>query len=305
MLKTNNQSGGESLNNLRRLSYFVALYETGSFTAAADKMGISKAVVSQQIARLESEFQTTLLLRTTRRIQFTPIGESFYQRCTKILKEAEDAFGELHRYNSTPEGTLNLTAPLDFGIDRVVPAIKLFTERYPLCKVNLVLEDCALDLAKENLELGIRVGWLKEHNVQARKIGDFKQLLVASKAFEPKVQELTTPEQLAHLPFIANTVLKQPLDWRFVSQFEEEQLVAFESRISMDKTLAVKTALLSGTGLSVLPDYSVKSELDAGTLISVLPNWHLPSGHVYAVLPYARFRPARINAFIDILTAQV
>lgn len=301
MLKANNRSGSDSLNNLRRLTYFVALYEAGSFTAAAEKLGISKTVVSQQVAKLESEFHTSLLHRTTRKIQFTPIGKRFYLRCINILQEAEDAFGELQELNVEPEGMLNLTAPLDYGIDRVVPAIKTFTERYPQCKVNLVLEDSALDLVKEDLELGIRVGWLAESSVQARKIGEFEQWLVASAEFAAQLRNLTSPEQLSTFPFIANTALKHPLSWVFSKSGSEEMKTTFDAAVMMDKTIAVKNALLNGMGLSVLPDYSVREEVAAGTLVRVLPQWQLPAGNIYAVLPFARFRPAKINAFIDVL----
>src|SRR5438034_11318916 len=102
--------------NLRRLAYFTAVVETGSFTAAAERLGITKAVVSQQVAKLESEFKTSLLVRTTRKVQATEAGQAFYLRCAMILREAEDAFGELAGASAQPSGMLRLTAPLDYGI---------------------------------------------------------------------------------------------------------------------------------------------------------------------------------------------
>ena len=90
-----NEVGLGELGNLRRLVYFVAVVETGSFTAAAERLGITKAVVSQQVARLEQEFRTSLLIRSTRKVQPTDAGEAFYQRCTLILNEAQNAFSEL------------------------------------------------------------------------------------------------------------------------------------------------------------------------------------------------------------------
>src|SRR6478735_12633006 len=104
MLKTNNKDEGSvgGMGNLRRLTYFVAVVETGSFTAAADRLGITKAVVSQQVARLEREFRTSLLVRTTRKVQPTEAGQAFYLRCAFILHEADDAFGELASVSSEP-----------------------------------------------------------------------------------------------------------------------------------------------------------------------------------------------------------
>src|SRR3954469_17087486 len=133
MSKTNiaPDSGPERIGSLRRLAYFASVVETGSFTAAAERLGITKAVVSQQVARLEREFRTSLLVRTTRKVQATEAGQVFYQRCALILHEAEDAFGELASVSSEPTGTLRLTAPFDYGVDVVVPTIAAFTQQHP------------------------------------------------------------------------------------------------------------------------------------------------------------------------------
>jgi len=124
MLKTynSNEAGLGGLGNLRRLAYFVAVVETGSFTAAAERLGITKAVVSQQVARLESEFRTSLLVRTTRKVRATEAGHAFYLRCAMILREAEDAFDELAETSAEPSGMLRLTAPVDYGVGAVVHA---------------------------------------------------------------------------------------------------------------------------------------------------------------------------------------
>src|SRR4051812_31565241 len=125
MSKANNQTdaGLGGLGNLRRLAYFAAVVETGSFTAAADRLGITKAVVSQQVARLEREYKTSLLVRTTRRVQATDVGRAFYERCAVVLREAARAFEGLAERSVAPSGTLRLTAPFDYGVGVVVPAI--------------------------------------------------------------------------------------------------------------------------------------------------------------------------------------
>src|SRR5215216_364824 len=168
MFKANNHDEGGlgGLGNLRRLAYFAAVVETGSFTAAADRLGITKAVVSQQVARLEREFRTSLLVRTTRKVQPTELGQAFYLRCALILREAGDAFDDLAETSAEPSGMLRLTAPFDYGVGVVVPAIAAFTRRYPACKVDAVLTDQTLDLMSGNIEMAIRVGWLTETSEQ-------------------------------------------------------------------------------------------------------------------------------------------
>jgi DNA-binding transcriptional LysR family regulator len=306
MLKTYNKSeaGLGELGNLRRLAYFAAVIETGTFTAAAARLGLTKAVVSHQVARLEQEFRTSLLVRTTRKVQATEAGQAFYQRCTIILHEAEDAFRELSEAAAEPSGTLRLTAPFDYGISVVVPTIVAFSRRYPKCKVDAVLSDQTLDLMSGNVELAIRVGWLAESNLQARKIGTFRQLLVASSGLQSQIERLTGPEDLAQLPFVANTALRDPLRWNFsFNEFERRHFSA-QAAIFLDTTLAVREAVREGAGISVLPDYAIGDDLGSGRLIPVLSQWRLPTGGIHAVFPTARFRPAKVRAFVDILATQ-
>lgn len=302
MPKPNNSEHGGlgDFANLKRLAYFTAVVETGRFTAAADRLGITKAVVSQQVARLEREFRTTLLTRTTRKVAATDAGKSFYQRCALILKEAGNAFDELAEVAAEPSGTLRLTATLDYGITAVVPAIGEFTRRYPLCKVDAVFSDQPLDLMSGHIELAIRVGWLTESNLQARQTDTFRQLLVAAPCWQPAMARTTQPQDISQLPFVANTALREPTHWRFALG-EQQQDVSVTSTISLDSTLAVREAVRLGSGLSVLPDYAVAQDLKEGRLVRLLPQWELPSGGIHAVFPTARFRPAKVRAFVDLL----
>lgn len=303
MPKANNQddAGQSHLANLKRLAYFAAVVETGSFTAAADRLGITKAVVSQQVARLERDFRTTLLTRSTRRVQPTEAGLAFHQRCARILREADEAFDELAEVSEAPSGTLRLTAPLDYGISAVVPAIAEFTRRHPQCKVQAALSDQSLDLMSGQVELAIRVGWLTDLQLQARQIGSFRQVLVAPAGWRSRMARLKEPADIAALPFIANTALRDPVRWRFVRAKAEERRVTVHPAVFLDATLAVREAVLAGMGLSVLPDFAVAADLAEGRLVPVLPAWQLPSGGIHAVFPAARFRPAKVRAFVDLL----
>ncbi|CAM3552996.1 LysR family transcriptional regulator [Paracidovorax anthurii] len=307
MQEANNpeDSGPGSLANLRRLAYFAAVVEAGSFTAAADRLGITKAVVSQQVARLEREFRTTLLTRTTRRVAPTDAGRTFYQRCALILKEAGDAFDELAEVAAEPTGTLRLTATLDYGITSIVPAIAEFTRRYPQCKVDAVFSDQSLDLMSGQVELAIRVGWLTDLNLQARQIGTFRQLLVAAPSLAGPVARLEEPKDIEALPFVANTALRDPAHWSFSRNDLERQSVTVRPAISLDATLAVREAVRQGAGLSVLPDFAIAEDLAEGRLIQALPQWGLPSGGIHAVFPASRFRPAKVRAFVELLHERV
>ena len=287
--------------NLNRLAYFAAVVDAGSFTRAAERLGISKAVVSQQVARLEAETGTTLLVRTTRKVYPTEAGRMFHARCAFILREAEDAFGELGQAVSAPTGTLRITAPFDYGISRVVPVVIAFSRRYPACSVDLSLSDRSIDLAAEGFDMAVRVGWLVDSSLQARRIGAFRQLLVCAPELRHAIAALSTPDGLEALPFIANNALREPLEWHFTRNEIERASVRMQAAISVDATMAVHAAVLAGAGLSVLPDFLVAADLASGRLIHVLPEWGLPSGGIHAVFSPARYRPSKVSAFVEML----
>lgn len=289
--------------NLNRLAYFTAVVDTGSFTRAAERLGITKAVVSQQVAQLERDLGTSLLVRTTRQVRPTEAGRLFHARCVMILRDAEDAFNEMAQAAAAPTGTLRITAPNDYGTALVAPLASAFTARYPACRVELTLSDDTLDLVSGRIDLAIRVGWLVDSSLQARKIGSFDQLLVASPAFADRIAPLRAPDDLGSLPFIANLALREPLLWSFTRGDLDRQSARLHATIAIDTTPGVLAAVKAGGGLSILPDFLVAEDLAAGRLIHVLPAWQLPSGGIHTVYPTARFRPPKVTAFVDMLVA--
>ncbi len=293
----------QEATNLNRLAYFVAVVDAGSFTRAAEYLGITKAVVSQQVAKLEQEVGTTLLMRTTRRVQASEAGLLFHARCVSILREAEDALGELAQGRTEPKGLLRITAPYDYGTSVVVPLVTAFSRRYTDCKVELNLSDTMVDLVADNMDLAIRVGWLADSSMQARRIASFRQLMVGSKAFAREIAALSEPIDCAPLPFVANNALRAPLEWTFARSDGAVRSVCFKADIAINTTPAVMEAVRQGAGLSVLPDFLATSGLLAGDLIPVLPEWQLPSGGIYTVYPAARFRPPKVSVFVDMLIA--
>jgi DNA-binding transcriptional LysR family regulator len=287
--------------NLNRLAYFVAVVDAGSFTRAAERLGITKTVVSQQVARLEADLRTSLLLRTTRRVEPTEAGRLLHARSVIILREAADAFGEIAEVTANPMGTLRIAAPNDFGTSTIAPTVAQFCRAYPACTVDLVLSDAKIDLITHHIDVSIRVGWLDDSSQQARRIGTFRQVLVAA----PDVADTLSadvPDDLVQHPFIANDALREPLIWHFSRSDFDRRTVRMRPSMTINATPAVLAATLAGGGLSVLPDFLVEAQLRSGALVQVLPEWSLPSGGIHAVYPAARFRPPKVTAFVAMLT---
>lgn len=289
--------------NLNRLAYFAAVVDTGSFTKAAERLGITKTVVSQQVARLEAELKASLLLRTTRRVEPTEAGRLLYARCVMIFREAEDAVDEVTRTNDAPTGVLRIAASNDYGASTIAPVAAAFARKYPACKVELLLSDARVDLVANHIDLSIRVGWLDDSSHQARRIGTFRQFLVAAPSLSASVA-LNEPQDVVDLPFIANLALKEPLVWRFTRDDFDRRTVRMQRSIMSNSTPAVLAATLAGGGVSVLPDFLAGEHIDAGRLIRLLHDWSLPAGGIHVVYPAARFRPPKVSAFVAMLTGR-
>jgi DNA-binding transcriptional LysR family regulator len=159
------------------------------------------------------------------------------------------------------------------------------------------------DRATSQLEsdLAIRVGWLEASGRRARRVGTFQQWLVCTPEHSQALSRLREPEDLAELPFVANASLPEPLVWRFTRGAGGQRTVRMRSSIAIDATPAVYAAVLGGAGLSVLPDYLVARDVAAGRLCRVRPEWKLRSGGIHVVFPAARFRPAKVSRFVDLL----
>src|SRR3954469_9836999 len=285
--------------NLNRLAYFAAVVDAGSFTGAATSLGITKAVVSQQVAKLEEEVGATLLLRTTRSVKATEAGRSLYARCAVILREFAEAFDDVAQGAAAPEGRLCIAAPFDYGSAVIVPVATELMRRYPRIEVVLNLSDRTTS-PQEN-DLALRVGWLKTSSDQARRIGNFEQWLVGAPDLSETLSRLRQPEDLAKVPFVANACLPDPLIWMFSRASGGQRKVRMRATITIDATPAVHAAVLGGAGLSVLPDYLVAGDVASGRLCRVRPDWKLRSGGIHIVFPAARFRPARVNRFVELL----
>ena len=290
--------------NLGRLAYFAAVVETRAFTRAGERLGVTKAVVSDQVARLEAEIGTTLLLRTTRRVQPTAAGLALYAHATTILREAQDAFAELSAARSTPEGTLRVAAPTDYGALTVVPAVAEFLRQYPKCRAELRLSDRIVDLLDGEVDLSVRLGWLTDtSSLHARRIAHFDRLLVTSPAFGDRVAGLRSPDQLAPFPFIAYLSLREPATWVFSNARGNQATLRGNVSVATDSMQAIHAGLHEGLGLAVLPDFLVAADVAAGRLIQVLPQWSLPPGGIHLVFPTARPRSGKLRHFIDPLCA--
>lgn len=290
--------------NLNRLAIFVALVRAGSFTAAAEQLGLTKAMVSQHLARLERELGVALMVRSTRRMALTEAGAAFHADCVRILGDAEAAIARVGENRDTPRGTLRLTAPVNYGAMVVAPALASFLRACPEVHAELVLDDGISDLIGDRFDLAIRGGPLRDSGLRAVRLAGFHQLLVAAPCYLEARGRPRRLQDLAAHDAVLLSVLSSPARWTFTARSGAQVRVRLAPRAQADSAAAVHAMALAGAGVAVLPDFMVQADLASGRLDHLLPTQRLPEGSFHAVHA-GLHAPAKVRAFIDHLRAGV
>lgn len=287
--------------DLNALEVFAAVAESGGFTAAADRLGLSKARVSLEVGRLEARLGLSLFNRTTRRVVLTDAGETVLARCVPLLREAHEVLEALSEGDGAAlTGVLRITLSVDFAV-QLAPLLVAFSARHPALQLDLRTSDRVVDLVQEGVDVGLRVGWLRDSTLRAVRLGSFEQYVLAAPAYLAEHAAPSSPEALADHAWIALTLLRSPLTWTFRSPAGEERTVRMKARLRTDSGMSLRALLQQGAGVSILDQLSAEAGLRVGTLVRLLPDWSLPSGGVYAVFPPGRHMPAKVRALIAFL----
>jgi DNA-binding transcriptional LysR family regulator len=285
------------LYNLNRLAYFVAIVDTGTITAAARQLGISKAVVSKQLQILEQEIGTPLLLRNTRHLRATDAGLAFFEDAKAALTQANNAYERVLDRDQKPKGRLRITAPVDYGVSHVAPFVARFQEAYPEVLVDLFLNDLRVDLVEERYDVGFRIGWLKDSSNLAKKLRDFQEIPVCTpRTFEQINAQV--PQDLTDVPFVLSHALGGQADWTFTKGSQSETITV-NGITQLNITRAIKAYLMEGTAFSILPDFMAEDDLASGKLVRLLPDWSMRKGGVFTVTPPGQVRSNALKRFLE------
>jgi DNA-binding transcriptional LysR family regulator len=284
---------------------FARVVEARSFTGAAAKLGVSKSVVSERVSALERELKLKLLHRTTRKLSLTPDGVALYERCARVASAADDALVAFAGAGDAPRGLLRVNAPIVFAEEYLVAPIAKYLEKYPDVRVELAVNDRAIDLVEERTDVAVRISArLTGRGLVARRLATDRPLLCAAPAYLARRGTPASPEELVHHDCVTYSLLEISDEWRFKQPGKKEPLtVAIEPRFSAASGALVRRAAVAGLGIAVLPAFMAAAELAAGRLVVVLDSLYAPALGIYAVYPEARRVPGKVRAFIDTLEA--
>lgn len=289
------------MDRLNGMHTFVEVVQSGSFTAAAEKMRLSRAQVSKSVMQLESHLGTRLLNRTTRRISLTEVGRIYFERCKAILKEIEEVESIAGDQATKPHGTLKLGVPTSFGMLHLNEAIPKFIKQYPEVQVELSLSDRFIDVVAEGFDLVIRIAELEDSSLIARKMAPCKRLFCASPEYLSQSGTPINPQELIHHQCLVYSNEARPEFWEIEGP-EGPESIKVNGPMCADNGDALKAAAVAGLGIALVPTFIVGPDLASGRLQQVLPDYCPPEISIYAVFPSHRYLSAKVRTFIDFLS---
>ena len=279
------------LDQLQALRVFCKVAELGSFTAASERLGISKSSTTRHVRQLEEKLGVRLLNRTSRKVSLTEMGRAYLESVTSILEDLDEADQSIAREAQMPAGKLRLTAPSWFGIGRFAKVLANFRHQYPQVDLDIALSDRQVDIVEEGLDVALRVSTRLKTSLLAQELCTIRFPLVASPALVP--HQLQHPETLKGFPWLEYRYF--PLDG--LLQFGPTQ-VELETVIHSNSTTMLYQAARTGMGVAMLPEWLVEEDLKSGSLIELFPALPRMEAKLFAVCSSRRYLSVRVQVFL-------
>lgn len=289
--------------DLARLRIFVAVADAGSFTAAAERLALTKSATSQGVAALERELGVQLLQRSTRRLAITQAGEAFLADSRSLLAHAGEVAERARARQGELSGLLRITSSID-AASFVAPLLAEYAARHPLMRVEYVPTDQLIDLVQENIDLSLRVTGVRDSSLRAVGLAEMQIWCVASPAY---LEARGTPKSVDELPgyeWIAFSRLTSPWSLRF-RVGRRDVAVRVRGRFSVSMSAAGRALALAGVGIFGAPDFTLRTEVERGRLVRLFPQAHLPPVFLYAAWAGRIEPPAKTRALIDLAKARL
>ncbi len=283
-----------STSDLVDVIAFVRVVETGSFARAAERMALSKPVLSRRVARLEQQLGARLLTRTSRGAQPTEIGREYHARASNVLAELEAAREVVAQAVTHVAGPIRLSAPLSFGILHLNPVLAEFARDHPQVELDVEYEDRAVDLTGGGYDLAIRIGNLPDSSLIARRIAPVRKVAVASPSYLDRMGRPASPSDLSG----HDVLLYGPEQWRFRTPAGWET-VRGRVRARGNNGEFLRELAAGGLGICILPSFLASPAIASGAVEVVLRDFPLEEAGLHVVMPPGRASTARVRALVD------
>lgn len=289
------------MDTLTRMRAFIDVVEAEGFSAAARKIGRSKALLSKYVRELEDELGALLLNRTTRQFSMTEAGHTYYKRAVEIIREIDSLADTVRESSGDVRGRIKLSAPRTFADAPIGQCLIDFALEHPDIVLDINLDDRFVDLVEEGFDLAIRISRLENSSLIARRLSPFGVRLCASPTLIERVGMPETPQQLASRPCIVDTNGRWHSNWPFKGDGGDMISVAVSGPIEVNSPLTARAAAISGLGFTILPDFIAAPEIETGNLVPMMDDRMYSGGGIFAVYPHRRYLPAKVRVFVDFL----
>lgn len=287
------------MDRFEDLQAFVAVVEAGSFTAAADRLGMAKSAISRRVSGLEERLGAQLLRRTTRRLNLTNTGQSFYEHSARILADLEEAESAVAQEHGELRGSLRVALPLSFGIRHMCKPVAAFNLKHPRVQFDLDLNDRRIDLLEEGVDLAIRIGRLSDSSLIARKLFEARMVVCGSSQYFEKHGRPKTPEDLRKHRCLAYGNIDDPSKWVCADRQGTRYSVNVNTVMVASSGDFLCAAATQGLGIALQPTFIAGEAISRGELEPVLTDYVWPVSPAYAVYPPTRHLSYRVREFID------
>lgn len=288
------------MDKLNAISVFCKVIETQSFTQAAIQQNISIAMASKLVSQLEEHLKTRLLQRTTRKIVPTEAGMMYYQRCQGILLDLDEADASISNMTTSLQGNLLISVPRDFGLLFIAPNLPTFIAANPNLHVEVEFNDKKIDLVAEGYDLALRIGYMQDSSLVARKISTDTVHFAASPRYLEQHRIPQTPNDLEqHDGLLYKGTLNQ-VTWKS-SRLNHTQRFKIKSKFVSNNGLALLDMAKAGLGIVNLPRFILGDAFEKGELVEILPEYKQQELEIHVVYPNRRHLPAKVRAFIEFL----
>ena len=295
------------MQDLNDMLFFAEVVDRVGFAAAGRHLGVPNSKLSRRVAELEARLGVRLLQRTTRKLSLTQSGELFYRHCVSVRDAADAAAEAMQQARSEPHGTVRVACPVTLAQSTVGPVIGAFLARYPGVTVEMHVNNRVVDLVEEGFDVALRVRRSLEDSgsLVVKNLGQTQGYLVASPGQLARQTLPLTVQDLVKLDTVGMSAADGQATWRLQGPGGATWTHPHQPRLIADDLLTLKFAVLSGTGMCVLPDYMCAQELRDGQLVQVLPGWAPETGIVHAVFPTRRGMVPAVRRFLDFLGEHV
>lgn len=293
------------MDRFRTMETFVRVARSGSFTVAANQLGLSRALVSRHVATLEERLGVRLLHRTTRALNLTDEGRSYLAFCEQLFRDIETHERALVESPAEPAGTLRLAAPKSFGALHLADAIIAFARLYTKVHVQLILENVSFqpaDFGKRGFDVALQFAAARNASLVETPIAPMDWVVCAAPSLLIREGRPGTPADLARFPCLVHeSALPNDRLWRFEGP-RGPVTVKIAGTFSSNSALALRKAAIAGLGAALVPRYVVADDLASGNLVTLFPRHHVAARPLIAVYPRAPETPPKVNAFVAFLT---